>query len=63
MIDKYSATWQAVERFIDKELEDAIQSLIADQDSDQQRGAIHVLNRLADLVSDPIEQVVSDHYN
>ena len=63
MIDPHSTTWKTVETFIDKELEDAIKALIADHDSDQQRGAIHVLNRLAELVSDPIERVVSDHYN
>ena len=62
MIDVHSPTWQAIRKFVDKELEDAIHSLVADLDSDKQRGAIHVLDRLLKLPDDPIEMVVSDHY-
>lgn len=62
MIDVHSPTWVTVQRFINQELEDAIQALVADIDSDKQRGAIHVLDRLLKLPADPIEMVVSDHY-
>lgn len=48
-VDKDSRTWRAVEDFIASEKQDAINALIADMRSEQQRGAIAVLERLAHL--------------
>ena len=45
-IEKDSRTWVAVEEFIAREKADAVQYLIADRDSEQQRGALKVLERL-----------------
>lgn len=49
MIDKHSLTWKAILKFIDEERIDAIQFLIADRDSDRQRGALAVLEKLEKL--------------
>jgi len=48
-IDPHSATWRAVKAFIEQEREDAINFLIADRDSDRQRGALAVLEKLERL--------------
>ena len=45
-IDKHSLTWKAVEKFIEQEKEDAVDYLIADRDSERQRGALAVLEKL-----------------
>lgn len=63
MIDIYSPTWQTVRKFIDHELEEAIQMLIADKNSDQQRGVILLLDRLDSLPDDPVQKVVADNYD
>ena len=42
-IDKHSLTWKAVEKFIEQ---DAVDYLIADRDSERQRGALAVLEKL-----------------
>lgn len=49
-IDKHGSTWKAVERFIEQERKDAINFLIADRDSEKQRGALTILERLEGLV-------------
>lgn len=62
-IDINSATWKAVLRFIESETQEAVEMLVADKESDQQRGIIHVLDRLSHLPNDPIEKVVADSYS
>ena len=62
MVDPHSSTWKAVLQFINQEGEDAISALVADQDSEQQRGALKVLERLSKLADKPAEPVVGDDY-
>jgi len=50
-IDVNSATWRDILKFIEQERQDAIQMLIADRDSDRQRGALVILDRLEALAS------------
>ena len=50
MIDPHSATWKAVEEFIAEERKDCIDFLIADRNSDRQRGALALLEKLEGLV-------------
>ena len=49
-------------KFAEKERKEAIEFLIADQDPEQQRGIIKLLDRLIALPDDPEEPVVSDDY-
>lgn len=49
MIDKHSLTWKAVLKFVEQERNDAISYLISDRDSDRQRGALAVLEKLEQL--------------
>lgn len=54
MIDIHSATWKAIEKFIASQRKDCVDFLIADRDSDQQRGALLMLERLEGLAeADP----------
>ena len=62
MIDVYSPTWKEMLKFAEKERKEAIEFLIADQDPEQQRGIIKLLDRLIALPVDPEEPVVSDDY-
>tara|TARA_R110002072_G_C7754624_1_gene517794 strand:- start:255 stop:428 length:174 start_codon:yes stop_codon:yes gene_type:complete len=48
-IDAHSLTWKAVEKFIEQEKDDAIDYLIADRDSERQRGALALLEKLETL--------------
>ena len=48
-IDAHSLTWKAVEKFIEQEKDDAIDYLIADRDSERQRGALVLLEKLETL--------------
>jgi len=48
-IDIHSSTWKEIERFAASEREDAIALLVADRDSDKQRGALIILERLVAL--------------
>jgi len=48
-IDPHSLTWKAVEQFIEQQKDDAIDYLIADRDSERQRGALAVLEKLVML--------------
>lgn len=54
-IDTHSLTWKAVEKFIEQEKDNAIDYLIADRDSERQRGALALLEKLETLgrQSDP----------
>jgi len=61
-IDKHSATWKAVTKFAESEYSTAVEMLIADRNSDQQRGIIHVLHRLAGLADDPLQEIIEDTY-
>lgn len=49
MIDPHSLTWKAVEKFIAEQRKDCIDFLIADRDSERQRGALIVLEKLEGL--------------
>lgn len=48
-IDVNSLTWKHIVKFIGQERKDAIQMLIADRDSERQRGALVILDRLEAL--------------
>jgi hypothetical protein len=48
-IDAHSLTWKAVEKFIEQEKDNAIDYLIADRDSERQRGALALLEKLETL--------------
>jgi hypothetical protein len=50
-IDIHSLTWKSVLKFVEQERQDAIQMLIADRDSERQRGALVILERLETLAS------------
>lgn len=52
MIEKHSLTWRAIASFIESERKDCIDFLIADRDSERQRGALLLLDRLESL-ADP----------
>jgi len=61
MVDIYSDTWRAVEAFIKEQREQAIKSLIADTQSERQRGAIEVLELLESLADkDEVEQPIAE---
>jgi len=62
-IDRHSDTWRAILAWADAERADAVESLIADHHSEQQRGRIQQLERLLDLAApDDAPSVVSDTY-
>ena len=48
-IDPHSLTWKAILQFIEDEREDAVNYLIADRESERQRGVLAVLERLETL--------------
>ncbi|MBF57736.1 MAG: hypothetical protein CME80_08460 [Halomonas sp.] len=50
-VDKHSDTWQAVSDFVASERQDAIELLIADRESEQQRGRIAQLDALLRLAT------------
>lgn len=57
MVDPNSATWQAIKKFIAEQREDCVNYLIADRDSERQRGALLVLEKLEGLAeADPNDQ-------
>ncbi len=51
MIDKHSRTWEAVEAFARQQRTDAVEALIADRLSEQQRGKIELIDELLRLSS------------
>lgn len=62
-IDRNSETWLAVLDFIKAKRADAIESLVADSASEQQRGKIELLSaleRLPDPEGEPA--IVADNY-
>lgn len=61
-VDKHSLTWKAVAEFAQAEREDAIKALIADRDSERQRGALALLERLEALANDPDEPIPAEIY-
>lgn len=64
MINVHSPTWRAIEKFIDQQRAAAISDLIADFDSDKQRGIISVLDKLKALPEESKPQpVIQDDYN
>lgn len=62
-IDRHSETWRAVTAWAQGQRQDAIEALIADHRSEQQRGRIALLDELLGL-SSPEEPptVVGDTY-
>ena len=44
-----SIDWKAIEKFIEQEKDDAVDYLIADRDSERQRGALVILEKLETL--------------
>lgn len=64
MVDIYSDTWRAVEAFIKEQREQAIKNLIADTQSERQRGVIEMLELLESLADkDEVEQpIVAERY-
>ena len=48
-IDPHSLTWKAILQFIEDERENAVSYLIADRESERQRGVLAVLERLETL--------------
>lgn len=63
MIDTNSPTWKSVLRWIEAEQADAVAYLIRDMDSEQQRGALKVLDKLKDLPNPQDSLVVTDDYS
>lgn len=62
MIDPHSLTWKTVVGFISDRRIEAIEMLIADKNSEQQRGALIVLDRLLQLADEPEIAVITDDY-
>jgi hypothetical protein len=56
MIDKNSATWKSIEKFVEHERRDCIQFLIADRDSEKQRGSLMILEKLENLADSEEER-------
>tara|TARA_B100002019_G_scaffold23039_1_gene17505 strand:- start:38 stop:235 length:198 start_codon:yes stop_codon:yes gene_type:complete len=52
MIDPHSLTWKTVLKFIESERQDCLDFLIADRDSERQRGALIILDKLERLAAD-----------
>ena len=50
-IDRNSSTWKTVEHWIAEQREQAVMKLIADQSSEQQRGALKCLDALNELAT------------
>ena len=55
MINTQSETWQDIERFIESHHTEALQNLIDDNNSEQQRGAIRVLEALKSMAAPKTE--------
>jgi hypothetical protein len=49
-IDVNSSTWREIQKFISAERDDAISMLIADRDSERQRGILLAMDKLEALV-------------
>ena len=56
MIDKNSVTWKAIEKFVEQERKDCIDFLIADRDSEKQRGSLMILEKLENLADSEEER-------
>ncbi|GAB2799065.1 hypothetical protein GCM10027040_27610 [Halomonas shantousis] len=62
-IDKHSDTWRAVTEWARQQRQEAIDMLIADRDSEQQRGKIELIDELLKLTKEAsIPPVVADNY-
>ena len=59
MIDKNSATWKAIEQFVKLEKKDCIDFLIADRDSERQRGSLAILEKLENVADSEEERATS----
>lgn len=62
-IDKHSDTWQAVTDWARQQRQEAIEQLIADRESERQRGKIDLLDQLLTLTNtSSIPPIVADNY-
>lgn len=59
-VDKHSSTWREVEKFIVRQRKDAVQALVADRLSEQQRGKLDLLDALQKLALDEGERLTFD---
>jgi hypothetical protein len=59
-IDVNSLTWKAVLVFIEEQHKEAVTSLIADTNSEQQRGVIACLEKLKNLTEEHQETTVTE---
>ena len=63
-IDPNSRTWKEICKFVDEEKAKAIKALIADSDSERQRGILACLERLSKLAkTEPDEIITEVNYN
>jgi hypothetical protein len=63
-IDPNSRTWKEICKFADEEKAKAIKALIADSDSERQRGVLMCLEKLSRLVeTQPKETITEVNYN
>lgn len=62
-INEHSPEWKAVLAFIAEEGSSAVDNLIADNKSEQQRGAIQILDKLSKLADPEMEPIKPDHYD
>lgn len=56
MVDPNSLTWKSVQRFIEEQRQDSIDFLVADRDSERQRGALALLEKLEGLANQEGQQ-------
>jgi hypothetical protein len=59
-IDVHSLTWKAVLSFIEEQHQEAVTNLIADNQSEQQRGVINCLEKLKNLTKESNEETVTE---
>ena len=61
-IDKHNPVWKKVEEYLRDQRNDAVNALIADKESDKQRGKIDLIDSLISTVYDDVEPVQQDNY-
>jgi hypothetical protein len=63
-IDVNSLTWKAILSFIEEQHKEAVKNLIADHQSEQQRGVINCLEKLKKTAVEHKEEAVTEvNYN
>lgn len=60
MIDIHSSTWEAITATLTEQRDKAVKALIADRDSDKQRGKIELIDQILKMPNlperEPVEQ-------